>query len=192
MCPYFRRNPRARNFALAREIISSREASTVCRCTPVGEGGKQRRLRAANVSQKILQVRPRFDHQRPTKFAVKRMLHEHVQNLHAVIDQNLKLLFGPLGRVFAGKNRPERPRRLFRQPISLRRRKNLVSAGAQNRDVLHHALPAHSEVPRQLTALRRAAQRPHPRKHLARGVCRLNHARKSVAFVCARSLGSSW
>jgi hypothetical protein len=51
------------------------------------------------------------------------------------------------------------------QPVSLWRGQYLVPAGSQNRNVLHHALPAHPKMPRQLATLRRPVLPSHPRQH---------------------------
>jgi hypothetical protein len=131
----------------------------------MGKGGKQRCLRGSNIRQEILQVCPRFDHQRSAKFAIDRMLDENIKNLDAVIDQDLEFLFGPLRLVTASENRPKGPGSLFREAISLGGGKYLVPAGAQDRDILHDALSAHPEAPRQLAALCRRMLSLHPRKH---------------------------
>ena len=58
--------------------------------------------------EKILHIGARLDHQRPAQLAVERMLHEHVEHLDAVVDQDLQLLFGALRRVPAGQDRAQR------------------------------------------------------------------------------------
>ena len=109
-----------------------------------------------------MHVGTRLNHQRAANLAVKRMFDDDVENLHAVIDQNLKLFFGSLGFVAACQNRLMGERGTFGEPIASRRSQYFLAAGSQNRHVLHDALPAHLKAPCQLTTAGRGSVSAHP------------------------------
>ena len=61
-------------------------------------------MRRAHVLEKILQVGARLKHQRAPKLSIEGVLDNHVENPDAVVEKNLELLFGSLGRMLAGEN----------------------------------------------------------------------------------------
>ncbi len=173
-CCHLSRMPRDCSCALARAIISGLLASTVCRCTPSRQRRKQLRLRAAPSPQKILHVGARFDHQRPAQFPVKRVLHDHVEHAHAVIHQNLQLFLGPF-RACAGRQLPRgavSAARLRRQPVALRRGKNVVPARrAEWRRPAPGTAGSRENVAPDSRSGHRAALRAHPFAACAAGAC---------------------
>ena len=114
-------------------------------------------MRRAHVREKILQVGARLEHQRPSQLAVERVLDDYVENPHTVIEKNLQLLFGSLGRVLAGEDRSMALVRFSRQAVASRRRQDFFASCPQDRHVLHQALTAYAEMLRDLAAGDRAA-----------------------------------
>lgn len=131
------------------------------------ERRKQRRMRGAHVSEEILQIGPRFEHQRTLEFAVDRMFHDHIENPNAMIQKYLKFFFRALGRMLARKDRSVRAIGFRWQAVAGRRRQNVFAARAKNRHVLDKALPADVEVFRDLAARNRPAALAKPRDDLA-------------------------
>src|SRR5690349_14686212 len=95
------------------------------------------------------------------------MLDNHIQNLHAVVDQDLKLLPRSLGFVPTGKDRLMGVLRPSGQLVASKSCQNPLAASAQNRHILHEALPADSEVLRQVVAKDGSIMAPHPMKNAA-------------------------
>ena len=118
----------------------------------IGKRRKKGRARRANMREKVLQIRARLEHQGASQFAVNRVLDDHVENPNAVIEKDLKLLFGSFGRVLAREDRSVTLIRLRRQAIACGRRQDFFAARPKDRDILHQALPAHVEMLRDLDA----------------------------------------
>ena len=119
-------------------------------------------MRRAHLREEVLHVRSRFERQRPAQLAVQGMLDNDVENPHAVIGQDLKLLLGSLRRVLAGQNRPVWVIGPAGQPITSRRGQDFLATGPQDCDVLDQALAAYMKMPRQLTSTDRGAVGAHP------------------------------
>jgi hypothetical protein len=109
-------------------------------------------MRRADMREKILQVGTRLKHQRASEFTVKGMLDDHVENPDAVVEKNLKLLFGALGRVLARQDRSMGSIGFSRQTVARRRRQNFFAARAEDRYVLDQTLAAYAEMFRDLAA----------------------------------------
>ena len=132
-----------------------------------GERRKQRRVGRSHLTEKILDIRARLNHQGSTQFAIECVFDDDVKNLYSVVDQNLKLLFGSLGRMATGENRPMRPLRASGQLITSGSGQNVLAAGPKNRHVLHNALPAHVKTACQFTPSNRGTVNSHPSNDLA-------------------------
>ena len=112
--------------------------------------------------EKILQVGARLEHQRAAEFAVERMLDNHVENPDAVVEENLKLLFGALGRVLAREDRSMGPIGFCRQAVARRRGQNFRATRAENCHVLNQTLAAYAEMLCDLSAGDRSAAGTEP------------------------------
>jgi hypothetical protein len=134
---------------------------------PTGERRQQRCMRRTHVREEFLQVGARFEHQGAPEFAVERMLHHHIQNLDAMVEQNLEFFFRSLRCVLARQDRPMRRIRFGRQAISRRRRQNFLAARPEYGDVLDQALAAHAEMVRELAARNGPSVITEPRDDLA-------------------------
>jgi hypothetical protein len=95
------------------------------------------------------------------------MFDNHIQNLHAVVDQDLKLLPRSLGFMPTGKDRTMGVVRSSGQVVTAERGQNLLAASPENRHILHEALPADAEVLRQVISKDRSVMAPHPMKNAA-------------------------
>ena len=93
------------------------------------------------------------------------MLDDHVENLDAMIHEDLELFLGALRRVPAGQNLAVPASGLRRQVVASRCGRDFLAARAQDRHVLHQTLPAHSKALRQFPAAHRLAVALHPRQN---------------------------
>jgi len=93
------------------------------------------------------------------------MFDNHIQNLHAVVDQDLKLLPRSLGFMPTGKDRTMGVIRSSGQVVAAERCQNFLAASPQNRHILHEALPADAEVLRQVISKDGSVMAPHPMKN---------------------------
>lgn len=144
-------------------------------------------MRGAHLREKIPQVGARFEHQRAPEFAVQRVLDDHVEYPHTVIEKNLQLLFGSLGRVFARKYRAVASRGIFRQAIAARRCQNFLAARAENGHILHQALPTHAEMPCDLATWNGPAVAAQPLHDLTPPTVGIQHARPGAFSRCCGS-----
>jgi hypothetical protein len=95
------------------------------------------------------------------------MFNDDVEDLDAVIDQNLKLLLSSRRFVPAREDRLMRTFRTFGEPVASRGGQYFLSTGSQNCHVLHDALPAHLKASRQLSTPNRDSVSAHPVEHAA-------------------------
>lgn len=102
--------------------------------------------------EKIPHIGTGLDRERPAQFAVHGVLDDDIKNLDAVIDQNLKFFLRVFGGVPARQDSPMKNRGVFRQPVALGCRDDLVAAGAQDGYILDQTLAAHAETLGQFAA----------------------------------------
>jgi hypothetical protein len=124
-------------------------------------------MRRAHVREEVMQIRAGFQHQRPAKVAVDRMLDDHIEDTHAVVEKNLEFLFGAFRGMLAREDCTMRARGFRRQTVAGGRRQNFFAARAQNRHVLHQALSAHPKMLGDFASGNRPAAGAKPRNNLS-------------------------
>jgi len=108
---------------------------------------------AAPVAAKVGHIGARFEHEGAAQLAVKWMLDDYIEDLAAIVHQNLQFLLRAVWFMTAGEDGANRGLWARHDAISARSGFDLRAARTQNCKVLHNALAAHAEQPRDLIAL---------------------------------------
>jgi hypothetical protein len=151
---------------LAREIISGREASTVCRCTPLVSEQSSAAREACTCARKTCTSARDSSASDPAirRTGGARRFHQGSSRRHRPESEVLpRLALGPVGR----QGLHDADEGSLEQTVTSRRGDDLFAAGTQDRYLLNQTLATHMKTFGQFAASYRCSELPHPRDNPA-------------------------